>query len=84
MLSYLLASASNLNFSSLEKATIKAMGGVKLIEKSSEEFAGFGRNFGQTNQSERNVLRGNNDDILRRALNFEVVGRKGRGRPKVT
>ena len=30
------------------------------------------------------VLRRDNGDILRRALDFEVVGRRGRGRPNMT
>ena len=30
------------------------------------------------------VLRRNNSDILRRALDFEVTGRRGRGRPNMT
>ena len=33
----------------------------------------------------RHVLRkDDNDDVLRRALDFEVVERRGRGRPKIT
>ena len=31
-----------------------------------------------------NVLRRDNDDALRRALDFEVAGRRGRGRPNMT
>ena len=30
------------------------------------------------------VLRRDNGDVLRRALDFEVVGRRGRGRPNMT
>ena len=29
-------------------------------------------------------LRRGNDDVLRRALNFEVVGKRGGGQPKMT
>ena len=31
-----------------------------------------------------NVLRRDNSDVLKRALDFEVVGRRGRGRPNMT
>ena len=30
------------------------------------------------------VLRMDNDDVLRRALDFEVAGKRGRGRPNMT
>ena len=30
------------------------------------------------------VLRKDNGDVLKRALNFEVAGRRGRGRPNMT
>ena len=30
------------------------------------------------------VLRRNNGDVLRKALDFEVAGRRGRGRPNMT
>ena len=32
----------------------------------------------------RHVLRMDNGDVLRRALDFKVAGRRGRGRPNVT
>ena len=32
----------------------------------------------------KHVLRRDNGDVLRRALDFEVAGRRGRGRPNVT
>ena len=31
-----------------------------------------------------NVLKRDNGDVLRRALKFEVAGRRGRGRPNMT
>ena len=51
-------------------------------------FAGFEGHFGWINQGKLrwygHILRRNNGDVLRRALDFEVVKRSGRGRPNMT
>ena len=76
----------------IEKAIMRAMCGVKIEKRSSQELmsllgikdtldglakASGVRWYGQ-------VLRKDNDDVLRRALDFEVSGRRGRGRPNIT
>ena len=73
-----------------KKAMMKAMCGVKLIEqRRSQEFMSL-LSFkdtldGLARASEvrwyRYALRGDNGDVLRRALDFEVAGRRGRGQP---
>ena len=74
-----------------EKAMMRAMRGVKIIEKMSQEheFAGFNRYLDGLARASGvrwygHVLRRDNGDVLRRALEFEVVGRRGRGRPNMT
>ena len=72
-----------------EKAMMKAMYGVKIIEKRrSQELMsllglqdtlnGLARASGV--QWYRHVMRRNNGDVLSRALDFEVVGKRGGGR----
>ena len=75
-----------------EKAMMRAMCGVKLIQKirSQElEFAGFKGYFRGTSQGEWRTMtwacfeKGprNNGDVLRGALDFEVAEKSGRPRP---
>ena len=52
-------------------------------------FAGFKKYFGDSIQSEWSAMvwecfEEDNDDVSGRALDFEAVGRRGRGRPKMT
>ena len=67
------------------------MCGVKLIEKRSQEFMSL---LGLKNTSDKlarasgvrwygHVLRRDNGDVLRRALDFEMAKRRGRGRPNM-
>ena len=74
-------------------ALMRAMCGVKMIEKRrSEELMsllslkdtldGLARASGVRWYG--HVLRRDNDDLLRKALGFEVAGRTGRGRPNMT
>ena len=76
-----------------EKAMMRAMCRVKLIEKRrSQELMsllglkdtldGLARASGV--QWYGHVLRRDDGDVLRRALDFEVAGRRGRGRPNIT
>ena len=75
-----------------EKAMMRAMCGVKIIEKRSQElmsflglkdtFDGLARAGGVRWYG--HVLRRDNGDVLRRALDFEVAGGRGRGRPNMT
>ena len=76
-----------------EKAMIRAMCKVKIIEKRKSQelmnLLGLKDTLnGQARASEvrwyGHVLRRDNGDVLRRALGFEVAGRRGRGRPNVT
>ena len=75
------------------KAMMRAMCGVKIIEKrKSKELMSL---LGLKNTSDglsraigvrryEHVLRRDNGDALRRELDFEVAGRRGRGRPNMT
>ena len=75
-----------------EKAMMRAMCGVKMIEKRSQElmsllglkdtFDGLARVSGVRWYG--HVLRRDNSDVLKRALDFEVTGRRGRGRSNMT
>ena len=75
-----------------EKAMTRAKRGVKIIENRSQKLIsllglkntldGLARASGM--QWYGHVLRRDNDDDLRRALDFEVAGRRGRGRPNMT
>ena len=75
-----------------EKAMIRAMCGVKIIEKRSQELMsllgvkdtldGLARASGL--RWYRRVLRRDNGDVLRRVLDFEVAGRRGRRQPNMT
>ena len=76
-----------------EKAMLRAMRRVKLIEKRmSRKLASLlglkGTLDGLVRASKMrwygHVLRRDNDEVLRRALGFEVVGRRGRGQPNMT
>ena len=76
-----------------EKAMMRAMCGVKIIEKrrSQELVSLLGLKdplYGLARASGvrwyRHVLRRDNRDVLRRALDFEVAGRRARGRPNMT
>ena len=81
-------------FEKTEKAMMRAMCGVKMIEKrrSQElnEFPGLKDTLDELARASgirwygQHVLRRDNGDVLRRALDFEVAGRKGRGRPNLT
>ena len=76
-----------------EKAMMRPMCGVKIIEKRRSQelmsllglkntFDGLARANGARWYG--HVLRRDNGDVLRRALDFEVAGRRGRGRPNMT
>ena len=76
-----------------EKAMMRAMCEVKIIEKRRSQglmsllglkdtLDGLARASGIRWYG--HVLRMDNDDVLRRALDFEVAGRRGRGRPNMT
>ena len=71
---------------------MRAMCGVKLIEKrKSQELMSFlglkdtldGLARASGVRWYGHVLRRDNGDVLRRALNFEVTGRKGHGQPNL-
>ena len=71
---------------------IRAMCGVKLIEKRSGRelmnLVGLDKILDRLTKANTmrwhgHVLRRDNDGVLRRALDFEVVQRRGRGRPKI-
>ena len=72
---------------------MRAMCGVKIIEKKriqqlmsllglKDTLDGLAR--ASKVQCYGHVLRKNNGHVLRRALDFEVAGRRGRGRPNMT
>ena len=77
----------------IKKAMMRATCGVKLIERrSSQEVMDF---VGLVEILDRlswatgvrwygHVLLEDSDNVLRRAFDFEVVGRRGHGRPKMT
>ena len=76
-----------------EKAMMRAMCGVKMIEKKRNQeltsllglkdpLDGLARVTGV--QWYGHVLRRNNSDVLRKALDFEVAGRRGGRRPNMT
>ena len=74
-----------------EKATMRAMGGIKLIKKrrSQELMSLMGlkvalNGFARANRIRWNghALKRNNGAVLRKALHFEVAERRGRGQPK--
>ena len=76
-----------------EKAMMKAMCGVKIIEKRrSQELVSLLGLMDTLDRPARasgvrwygHALRGDNGDVLRRALDFELAGKKGRGRPNMT
>ena len=75
-----------------EKAMMRAMCGVKIIEKRSEEFMSLlglkdalnGLARASAVRWNGHVLRRDNGDDLRRALDFIVTERRGRGRPNMT
>ena len=76
-----------------EKAMIRAMCGVKLIEKRRIQklvsLLGLKDTLDKVARASRvrwygHVLRRDDYDVLRRALDFEVVGRTGRGQPNMT
>ena len=76
-----------------EKAMMRAMGGVKMLEKRrSQKFISLlvlkDTLDGLARVSKvrwyGHVLRRDNGDVWRRALDFEVAGRRGRGRPNMT
>ena len=71
-----------------EKAMMRAMCGVKLIEKRRSQelmcLLGLEDTLDGLARASRlqwyvHVLRRNNGDVLRRVLDFKVVGRRGRG-----
>ena len=74
-----------------EKAMMKAMCGVKVIEKRSQEcmsLLGLKDTLDELAKASGvrwygHVLKRDNDDVLRRALDFEVAGRRGCGRPNM-
>ena len=75
------------------RRTEKAICGVKIIEKRrSQELTSFlslkdtldGQAGGSRVRWYGHALRRDNGDVLRRALDFEVAGRRGRGRPNMT
>ena len=77
----------------IEKAMMRAMCGVKIIEKRSSQelmsllglkdtLKGLARATGVRWYG--HVLKRDNDDVLRRALDFEEAGRRWRGRPSMT
>ena len=71
---------------------MRAISGVKMIEKRSQELMsllglkdtlnGLARACGVRWYG--HVLRRDNSDALRRALDFEVAGKRGRGQPNMT
>ena len=70
-----------------EQAMMRAMNGVRVIEKRSSEelmdLLGLEATLDRPAKANRvrwygHILRRNGDDVLRRAFDFEVVGRKGR------
>ena len=68
------------------KRSVRAMCGVKLIEKrSSQELKGLLGLEETLNKMQwcGHVLRRDNDDMLRRVLDFEVAGRRGHGQSKM-
>ena len=76
-----------------EKTMMRAMCGVKIIEKRrSQELMSMLGSKDALNELARangvqlygHVLRRDSSDILRRALDFEVAGRRGGGRPNMT
>ena len=75
-----------------EKAMMKAMCGVKIIEKRSKELMsliGLKNTLDELAKASEvrwygHVLRRDNGDVLRRAFDFEMAGRRGRGRPNMT
>ena len=76
-----------------ENAMIRAMCGVKLIEKRRSlelmSLLGLKDTLDRLARAERvrwygHVLRWDNGDVLRRALDFDVAGKRGRGRPNMT
>ena len=75
-----------------EKAMTRAMCGVKALEKQrSQEIVSLPGLKDTLDELARasgmrwygHVLRRNNGKVLRRALDFEVAGRRGRGRPNI-
>ena len=76
-----------------EKAMMRAICGVKIIEKRRSQelinLLGFKDTLNGLDRASGvrwygHVLRRDNDDVLRRALDFKVAGRRGRGRPNMT
>ena len=76
-----------------EKAMMKARCGVKVIEKRKSQelmsLLGLKDTFDGLARASRvwwygHVLRRNNGDVLRRALDFEVAGRRGHGQLNMT
>ena len=75
-----------------KKAMMRAMCGVKIIQKRSQEHMSLlGLNDTSDGLARANrmrwyghVLRRDNGGVLRRALDFELAGRRGRGRSNVT
>ena len=76
-----------------KKAMMRAMCGVKIIAKRNSQelmsLLGLKNTLdGLARASEvrcyGHFLRRDNDDVLRRALDFKMTGRKGRGRPNMT
>ena len=67
-----------------EKAMMKAMCGVEIIEKGSQELVSLlGLNDTLDGLARASGVRWY-EHVLRRALDFEVARRRGRGQPKVT
>ena len=71
------------------KAMIRAMGGVKLIEKRSGQELIALCNFGQNRQSKWSAMvwrcfEEDSNDVSRKALKCEVAGRRGLWQSKVT
>ena len=76
----------------IEKVLIRAMSGAKLIKKRSNQelknLLGLEKNLNRLAgasgvQWYGHVLKMDSDDELRRALDFEVVGRRGGGQPNM-
>ena len=75
-----------------EKAMTRAMCGVKVLEKPRSQeimsLPGLKDTLDELARASEmrwygHVLRRNNGKVLRRALDFEVAGRRGRGRPNI-
>ena len=76
-----------------EKAMMRAMCGVKIVQKKrSRELMSFlglkdtvdGLARARGVQWYGHILRRDSGDVLKRTLDFEVAGRRGRGRPNMT